>query len=240
MADKPKLKFKRELPPLIIKTMETKKSNKTKLLILLGVVVVIVIIIFAVSQKGKNIINPATKIPETTNNNPATTTPEEIAPSKSVVTLATATPEIIKAATSTAYGTSLVTADNKVITPTGAPVKLNVMPSSADAPTESAPIKGTVVANANTIKVSVSSAGFVPNEFTVKEGQLVNFTLTSTDTFTHVWLLEDPALIGTVLGVAGGETRMKSWNAPKKGTYTFRCDIPSHAARGEVGKMIVN
>ncbi|MHB8903765.1 MAG: cupredoxin domain-containing protein [Patescibacteria group bacterium] len=221
---------------------EIKNSKRTKLLILLGVIVVIVIIIFAVSQKGKNLINPATKIPETTNNNPATTSPEEIAPSKSVVTLATATPEIIKTATSTAFGTSLVTKDNKVITPTGAPVKLNVMPGNAAAPTESAPVKGAAAIpdSVNTVKMSVSSAGFSPKEFTVKEGQLVNFVLTSGDEFTHVFRFDDDALLAAVLGVAGHETRVKSWNAPKKGTYTFRCDIPSHAARGEVGKMIVN
>lgn len=221
---------------------EIKNSKRTKLLILLGVIVVIVIIIFAVSQTGKNIINPETKIPETTNNNPATTTPEEIAPSKSVVTLATATPEIIKTATSTAFGTSLVTKDNKVITPAGVPVKLNVMPGNADAPTESAPVKGaaSIADNANTVKMSVSPAGFSPKEFTVKEGQLVNFVLTSGDEFTHVFRFDDDSLLAAVLGVAGHETRVKSWNAPKKGTYTFRCDIPSHAARGEVGKMIVN
>lgn len=222
---------------------ETKNLNKNRLYILLGILVVIVIVIIAIvaSKKGTSIITPPVKVPETTNNNPATTTPEEIAPSKSVVTLATATPEVIQGAASVAVGTSLVTKDNKVITPTGAPVKLNVMPGNADAPTESAPIKGAaaVPTDSNTVKMSVSAAGFNPKEFTVKEGQLVNFVLTSTDSYTHVWLLDDNALLATVLGVAGNETRMKSWNAPKKGEYTFHCDIPGHAARGEVGKMIV-
>lgn len=221
---------------------EAKNLNKNKVFILLGILVVIVIIVIvAVSKKGTGIISPANKIPETTKSNPATTTPDEIAPSKSVVTLATATPEVIKTATSTAFGTSLVTKDNKVITPTGAPVKLNVMPGNADAPTESAPIKSpNVIANdANTVKMTVSSAGFNPKEFTVKPGQLVNFVLTSGDEFTHVFRFDDDALLAAVLGVAGHETRVKSWNAPKAGTYAFHCDIPSHAARGEVGKMIV-
>jgi uncharacterized cupredoxin-like copper-binding protein len=221
---------------------EIKNSNKNKLFILLGILVVLVIIIIvAVSKKGAGVISPVNQIPETTNNNPATTTPEEIAPSKSVVSLATATPEIIKTATSTAVGTSLITKDNKVITPAGTPVKLNVMPGNADAPTESAPVKGaaSIADNANTVKMQVSAAGFNPKEFTVKEGQLVNFVLTSTDSFTHVWLLDDQSLLATVLGVAGNETRVKSWNAPKKGEYTFHCDIPGHSARGEVGKMIV-
>ena len=51
--------------------------------------------------------------------------------------------------------------------------------------------------------------------------------------------LLDQALMAAALGTAGGETRVKSWNAPKKGEYTFRCSIPGHASRGEVGKMIV-
>ncbi len=222
---------------------ETKNSNKNKLFILLGILVVIVIIIIVVvSKKGTGVISPASNIPETTNTNPATTTSDEIAPSKSVVTLTTSTPEVIKTATATAIGTSLVTKDNKVITPAGVPVKLNVMPGNADAPTESAPIKGAAaIANSvNTVKISVGAGGFTPNTFTVKEGQLVNFVLTSTDGFTHVWLLDDQSLLATVLGVAGNETRVKSWNAPKKGEYTFHCDIPGHAGRGEVGKMIVN
>ena len=134
----------------------------------------------------------------------------------------------------------MVTQDNIVVTPQGTPVKLNVMPSSADAPKTSAPVDiNSIPDNANTIKISVSAAGFVPNTFTVKEGQLVDFVLTSTDNFTHTWMLDDPSLTGTILGVAGHETRMKLWNAPQKGTYSFSCVVPGHAARGETGKMIV-
>jgi uncharacterized cupredoxin-like copper-binding protein len=220
---------------------EQKKSNK-KLFIILGVLVLaIVIVIIVVQSKNGNLGNPEAKIPEKEANVPtATTSPEEVAPSKSVVSLATVTPETMETATSVANGTSLVTEDNKVVTPAGTPVKLNVMPSSVDAPKESSPVAASQVKDsANNIKVSVSAAGFSPKTFTVKEGQLVNFVLTSTDDFTHVWLLDDTALIGTVLGVAGGETRIKSWNAPKKGTYTFHCDIPGHKDRGEVGTMIV-
>ena len=223
---------------------EPKNVNKKKSLVLLGVLLVIVIIVIAailMTNKGGNLaVNTASKIPPITNNNPATTTPEEIAPSKSVVTLATETPQIIKESAAVAVGSSLVTKDNKVITPTGAPVKLNVIASSPEAPTESQPVKGVIATNDNNVKISVSAAGFVPKVFTVKEGQLVNFVLTSTDAFTHVVLFDDPALTSTLLGVAGHETRIKSWNAPKKGTYTFHCDIPGHASRGETGTMIVN
>ena len=217
------------------------QTNNKKMFILLGVIAVVVIIIIVAATQSKKATSP---VGETnTNNRPATTattSAEEIVPSKDVTSLATATPEIIASSVAVAVGTSLVTKDNKVVTPEGAPVKLNVMPSSADAPKESAPISaGQVPTGANTVKLSVSAAGFSPNTFTVKEGALVNFVLTSTDSFTHVFLPDDKALTATALGVAGGETRVKSWNAPKKGTYTFRCDIPGHASRGEVGTMIV-
>lgn len=220
--------------------MNEQKSKK-KLFIILGIIILVVVIIaVAMQMKKSGKIGPESVIPEKESGPIATTSPDEVAPSKSVVSQAPVTPEVLKEATVMATGTSLITKDNKVVTPTGAPVKLNVMPSSQEAPKESAPVVASKVPESvNNIKVSVSAAGFVPNTFTVKEGQLVNFVLTSTDDFTHVWLLEDPALVATVLGVAGKETRIKSWNAPKKGEYTFRCDIPGHKDRGEVGKMIV-
>lgn len=212
------------------------QTNKKKLFLLLGAIAIIALVIIVAASQSRKLkqAGPNTVMPSVTP--PA----DEVAPSKGAIEMASVTPEVIKESVAIASGTSLITKDEIVITPEGAPVKLNVMPSSADAPKESAPIDVTkVTASENTIKISVSAAGFVPNTFTVKEGQLVNFVLTSTDEFTHVWLPDDMSLIATALGTAGGETRVKSWNAPKKGEYTFRCDIPGHAARGEVGKMIV-
>lgn len=212
--------------------------DKKKIFILLGVLIVVAVVIFAFIQ-SKNNQGPAPIAGQVQVIDTATTS-DEVAPSKNAIDMEAVAPEIVQEAVQIAPGTSLVTKDNIVITQEGTPVKLNVMPSSSEAPKESAPIKiESVPDNGSVVKISVSSAGFSPNTFTVKEGQLVNFTLTSTDSFTHVWLPDDQSLIATALGVAGGETRMKSWNAPKKGTYTFKCDIPGHAARGEVGTMIV-
>lgn len=216
------------------------QNSNLKVYILLGVLVLVVIalVVALTLWKKSDGTTPGsrTTIPERT----ATTSESEVAPSKDVIDVATATPEVLEKATSSAMGTSKVTEDNVVITDEGAPVKLNVMPSDVAAPKESAPIDlKNVKDDENTVKLSVSANGFEPKEFKVKQGQLVNFTLTSTDGFTHVWLPDDMALIATALGVAAGETRMKSWNAPARGEYTFRCDIPGHAARGEVGKMIV-
>jgi len=210
--------------------------DKKKLYILLGVIAVIIVVIVAAIQTKKVQNSQPVTIPTVTQ---ATST-EEVAPSKNAVDTATVTPEVLKESVAVASGTSLITKDNKVVTAEGTPVKLNVMPSSNEAPKESAPVvEKQIVASANTIKVSVSSAGFVPNSFKVKEGQLVNFVLTSTDEYTHVFLFDDKSLIAAALGTGNFETRVKSWNAPKKGTYTFRCDIPGHASRGETGTMIV-
>lgn len=219
------------------------QANKKKILIALGVVLVIAVIALAALQSQKSGSPVGTVETPTQAENPATSTPDEVAPSKNVVDMATATPEIMATAVQVAPGTNLVTKENIVVTETGAPVKLNVMPSSSEAPKESAPIAKAAVAaiavKPNSVNISVSAAGFVPNTFTVKSGQLVNFVLTSTDAFTHVFVPDDMSLIGMALGVAGNETRAKSWNAPAKGTYTFRCDIPGHSSRGEVGTMIV-
>lgn len=223
--------------------MNKLKVDRNKILIFLGAaVVVILVVIIALDQRqkiGADKNNQGTEalVPV---QNLTTTSPEELAVSKSVIPLATATPETVKTAQAVASGASLVTASNVVITPQGTPVKLNVAPASFDAPKESAPIASSSVPNnANTIKIAVSAAGFTPNTFTVKVGQLVNFALTSSDNFSHIWMPDDPALTGTILGVAGHETRIKSWNAPKKGTYPFHCVVPGHAARGEAGTMIV-
>lgn len=218
------------------------QPKSKKILIALGIVLVIAVVVVAAiqSKKGGSLKPVETS---TQAENPATSTPDEVAPSKNVVDTATVTPEIMETAVQIASGTNLITEDNRVVTEVGTPVKLNVLPSSSEAPKESAPIAKdqveVIAEKPNTLNISVSAAGFVPNSFTVKAGQLVNFVLTSTDSFTHVFVPDDMSLIGMALGVAGNETRAKSWNAPAKGTYTFRCDIPGHASRGEVGTMIV-
>lgn len=224
--------------------MNEQKIDRNKIFILLGAMILLVLVVLvALDQRqkigaGKNNQGTEALVPI---QNLTTTSPEELALSKSVMPLATATPETLKTAQAIASGASLITKSNVVVTPQGIPVKLNVAPASFDAPKESAPVASSSVPNnANTIKISVSAAGFTPNTFTVKSGQLVNFALTSSDNFSHIWMPDDPALTGTILGVAGHETRIKSWNAPKKGNYPFHCVVPGHAARGEAGTMIVN
>lgn len=136
-------------------------------------------------------------------------------------------------------GTSPISETGKVITPTGEQVKLNVTPGTPEAPQQSNPIASPKDLPPQTIKISVSAAGFSPSSFTVKSGAAVTLAVTSADTQTHVFLFDDASLSAVAIGVGPGETRAITFNAPKSGEYAFHCDVPGHAARGEVGKMVV-
>ncbi|MDA3802704.1 MAG: cupredoxin domain-containing protein [Patescibacteria group bacterium] len=150
-------------------------------------------------------------------------------------------PEVLKDAREIAPGTNLVTKDNIVVTDAGEPVKMNIDPASHEAPKESQDLAEEDVPDDEfTVKLNSSTSGFSPNTFTVSTGQLVNLVLTSTDDYVHIIKFEDENLFGALLGVAGGETKMKSWNAPTTpGEYRFFCSVPGHERRGEVGVMVV-
>ena len=114
-----------------------------------------------------------------------------------------------------------------------------VVPADPSSPKESAPIS---VANipVNSIHLTVSTAGFKPDTLYIKKDYIVQFALTSTDDFTHIFYLDNPKFQGTILGVAGGETRMKcfkTYNVLPGEIYRFTCGIPGHSGRGEIGYM---
>jgi len=138
-----------------------------------------------------------------------------------------------------APGTSPVATSGQVVTQSGEPVKLNVQPMSPDAPQQSAPIAEKDVSS-KALKISVSAQGFSPSQFTVKAGEPISFSVTSNDEQTHVFKFDDPSLSAIAVGIGPKETRVITFNAPKKGEYTFFCDVPGHRSRGEIGKMIVN
>lgn len=127
----------------------------------------------------------------------------------------------------------------EVVTKTGAPVRQDVTPGSPEAPQQSSPLAPANIPR-NAVKLSISAAGFSPGEFKAKAGEAVTLSLTSTDGFTHVFAFNDPELEAVAIGVGPGETRAISFNAPTKtGDYPFQDNVPGHAARGEVGKMVV-
>jgi len=91
----------------------------------------------------------------------------------------------------------------------------------------------------STLSLTVTAAGFIPNEFTVISGETITLEFTSTDR-THVLKFDDPILEGVAIGVAGRETRTITFEAPITGDYTFYCDVPGHRGRGEIGVMHVD
>lgn len=137
-----------------------------------------------------------------------------------------------------APGASAVSSTGQVVTQQGAPVKLDATPGTPEAPQQSNPIGANSIP-AGAVKLSISAAGFSPNTFSVRAGDPVTITLTSTDSQTHVLLFEDASLAALAVGVGPGETRAITFNAPKAGTYAFHCDVPGHAGRGERGTMTV-
>ncbi len=130
--------------------------------------------------------------------------------------------------------------DGVVQNPAGEPARNDVEPGSPEAPQQSAPIAPNE-APSNSIKITMTAEGITPSEFTVKAGSLVTLAVTSGDEWTHVFAFKDPLLSAVAVGLAGGETRSITFNAPtQKGEYDIYCNVPGHESRGEVAKMIVN
>ena len=134
--------------------------------------------------------------------------------------------------------TSPVTFEGEVITKSGEPVRLDVLPGTPEAPQQSNPISKEVLPE-SAIQLEASNAGFAPASFSVPSGEVVTLSLTSTDTQTHVFKFESSALSAVAIGVGPGETRAITFNAPEKGAYVFYCDVPGHRGRGEEGTMTV-
>ena len=136
-----------------------------------------------------------------------------------------------------APGTSAVSSKGEVVTKEGKPVKLDASPGTPDAPQQSNPVSE---APAGAVKLTMTASGFSPKEFTARAGQAVALSVTAGDSQTHVFMFDDASLSAVAVGVAPGETRVITFNAPKVGSYKFHCDVPGHSGRGETGTMVVN
>ncbi|MCX6788847.1 MAG: hypothetical protein WCO21_02420 [bacterium] len=114
-------------------------------------------------------------------------------------------------------------------------------PGPIEAPKQSSPVTKAQIPKGVTM-VSISATGFSPNSFSVSAGSDVAIALEATDAFSHVLLFDSPLLNQIVVGASaqGSGIRVIAFKAPDiKGEYVFRCSIPGHSDRGEVGKMIV-
>ena len=137
-----------------------------------------------------------------------------------------------------APGTSAVATSGQVVTNQGESVRLDVEPGAPQAPQQGNPTSVEELPP-QAVKITASASGFSPNEFTVRAGRAVMIAVTGGDTQSHVFAFEDESLSALAVGVAPDETRPITFNAPKAGRYSFFCNIPGHAARGERGVMIV-
>ncbi|MFA5023490.1 MAG: cupredoxin domain-containing protein [Patescibacteria group bacterium] len=214
-------------------------NNKSKLWILLGVLVVIVIIIIVAASQGKKKVDSGPNgesmpagteqtgnTPET-GNTPSTTGTGTV---EEVVDMRNAAVQI--------PGASLVTSDNKVVTPEGKVAKNDAIPASQDAPKSVLIAKDQLPKQA--INIEVNNGKFSPSSFSVKPNQPVNFAITSADGQVHVVIFSNSVLGAIAMGIGPGETKAITFNAPAAaGEYEFRCDVPGHRDKGEVGKMIV-
>ncbi len=215
----------------------TTGSNPKKIWVLLGLVVIIVIItiVAAVSKQTKQ----KTGTPPTANQSKSTNLTSEVA--KNPVEIAQENVAALKDARQDVPGSiNLVTQDNKVVNLQGTPVKNDAPMTSVEAPQQTGPINKNTL-SAKVVKIDISlEKGMVPAEFTVAKGAPISIAISSVDKWTHIFKFEDPSLSAVAIGVSPGETRAMTFNAPTKaGEYKFYCDLPSHASRGEVGKMIV-
>ena len=139
-----------------------------------------------------------------------------------------------------APGASAVsTSTGQVVTESGQAAQNSAVPGTPEAPKESSAISSGQLPG-TAIKLTVTASGWTPNQFTARAGAPVTLSITSGDALTHIFMFNDPGLSAVAVGVGPGETRLITFNAPSaKGDYSFRCDVPGHAARGETGKMTV-
>lgn len=141
-----------------------------------------------------------------------------------------------------APGTSGINIETgKVINEYGTELSNDAGAGSQSAPQSSFPIDGTSIPK-SAITLDVTSSSFSPAEFTVNRGQAVNLAVTNVNetTFSEVFRFDDPSLAAVVIGLAKGETRSITFNAPDKaGEYVFYSSMFDHRAQGAEGKMIV-
>jgi plastocyanin len=142
-----------------------------------------------------------------------------------------------------APGTSPININSgEVVTKTGEVAKNDSKPGLQDAPQSSFPIEDLNAIPKSTIKLDVTSNSFTPKEFTVKKGQAVSLAITNVNesTYSETFFFDDASLSAVAVGVAKGQTKTITFNAPDKaGEYTFYSNMFDHRAQGAEGKMIV-
>ena len=135
-------------------------------------------------------------------------------------------------------GADIISTEKIVVNDLGTPVKVDVMPNSPEAPKAVEVVKKDLAAEV--IEIGVANNSFSPNTFSVSAGAPVSLAISSNDNKTHVITFTDSSLAALAFGVPAGRTKAMTFNAPlEAGRYEFKCDVPGHSSKGEVGYMIV-
>ncbi len=92
---------------------------------------------------------------------------------------------------------------------------------------------GTVIQQ---VPVEMTSFSYSPEEFRFKNGDVVEFRLSSRD-IEHTFTVK---ALGIDWRIRGGGTGTRTFTFSTPGEYKLVCTIPGHEAAGMVGTVIVN
>ena len=103
---------------------------------------------------------------------------------------------------------------------------------------QSAPVDVSEIPS-NAIRLTISGKGFFPALFSVSAGVPFTLAVISENDEAHVFKFNNPAFASIGLGVGPHQARIITLSISEAGTYGFHCDVPGHAPRGEVGRIVV-
>ncbi len=80
---------------------------------------------------------------------------------------------------------------------------------------------------------------FDPATLTVRSGQPVHLTLTSTGSLVHDWVVDNLDGKKVSIEAAGGQSASTDFTPSAAGTFQFYCSQPGHREAGMVGTLTV-
>ncbi|MFG0212507.1 cupredoxin domain-containing protein [Brevibacillus porteri] len=86
--------------------------------------------------------------------------------------------------------------------------------------------------------VTISSAGFLPNQLTAHEGERVSLMIVNTDTRPHNLSIRDLNLTSTELKPT--QSTLLQFSADKRGRYHFVSDAPGYPETGFQGMLVID
>jgi len=205
-------------------------EKKKNLYIVIGIIVILAIIIIATPKKDAEFVDEPIHGEEM----PTKQELKDMEAAPEIEIKEIVEPEVV------APGASLVTGEGEVLAKTGEVAQNDAVPGTKEAPKPSQTLtEEQIPEEALVINIS-REAGFEPQQFRVKPGQVVTIALTSIDNSVHGFRFTDKILTAVAVSVNPGETRAITFKAPEMlGEYAFHCTAPGHKRKGEIGSMIV-